>query len=443
MATDNKSVIKNSIWLIAESILTMLISLCVGVISARYLGPSNYGLIGRFAPFISLANSIATFGMQSIIIRNISRDPSGDNVRKVMGSSLLFRFVLSFSTMVCIDVYAYIIAQQEDPLLFTVALLQSISLIFHCYEIITFYFHATLLSKYIAISTVVTSVVVGAWKIALLICKASVVWFALSTTLQAFVMFLLCFILFKKNFKHKLKFDGKLLKGMVGDSSHLLLASMGIAIYGQVDQIMIGSILGNTHLGYYTAAYTIATMWYFVPQAIANSLRSKIFATDKNSDDYSKNVRVLFLIITILGIAAGIGITLLSKPFIFILYGEDYLQANSTLMILSWCGLFANIGTARSIWLVGKDLHKYSKYFALMGAAVNVIVNAVLIPLLGINGAAIATVFSQFFVQFICPLIFKPTRPILGDMVGCYRAFPLVIEMFKEFILSIKNKRNK
>ena len=426
-----KNVVKNSLWLISESLLTMVISLVVGVISARYLGPSNYGLINRFLPYISLANSICTFGLQSIIIKKIAQNPSKDSIAAVMGSTMLFRLVLSVVSILVINAYAFIIAQQEEKILLIISVLQSFSLAFNAYEILTYYFHARLQSKYIAISTVITSVVIGCWKIALLITKASVEWFAFSTTLQSAVQLILNYFFFKKSFSHVLKYNGVLLRELVGDSYHLLLASMGIAIYGQVDKIMIGSMEGNAQLGLYSAAYAIATMWYFVPQAISNSLRSRIFEESNNDSAFSENTRVLFLIISILGVCAGIGFAILPKLLIGLLYGEEYLGGTQSLVILGWVGLFANIGTARSIWLVGKNLHRYSKHFTLMGALLNVVLNYFLIQHYGINGAAISTVVSQACVQLVFPLIFADTRPVVYEFIKCPTAFRSLIRVLQ------------
>lgn len=441
MKRGNNAVIKNSFWLLSESIITMLISLLIGVVSARYLGPGNYGLINRFTPYISLANSICTFGLQSIIIRDISRNDSAENVRKILGSTLFFRLVLSIISIVCIDAYAFVISKQGDSLLFIIAILQSFSLVFNCYEIITYYFHAMLQSKYIAIATVLTSALVGVWKIALLISKASVEWFAFSTTLQAVLLFGFNYFFFRRSFRAKLKADWKMLKTMIGDGYHLLLASMGIAVYGQVDKIMIGSILGNKQLGYYTAAYAIATLWYFVPSAISNSMRSKIFSACDDEEEYGKSNRVLFLIVTGLGVCAGIGFMLIPTQLIGLLYGAEYLDAKVALMILGWCGLFANIGTARSIWLVGKGLHRYSKNFTLMGAMVNIVLNALLIPWIGINGAAIATVISQFSVQMVFPLFFKDTRQVVIEMVTCYREVGHLKRILMNFLSALIQKK--
>ena len=426
MEQEVKKVASNSIWLLLESIVTMLISLVVGMISARYLGPNNYGLINRFIPYISLANSICTFGMQSIVTREISKADCVETEARTLGSAVRFRFILSGLAIVVINVYALIVSVNEGTLLFFISLAQSISLAFNAYEIFTYWFHAKLKSKYLAISMVATSVLLGVWKIVLLIVKADVIFFAVSTSLQSAVMLVFVLLFFKKEFKPRLKADRGTTRFLIKDSYHLLLTSLGVAIYGQIDKIMIGSALGNAPLGFYTAAYTLATIWYFIPQALSNSLRGVIFASSDDPQAYDKKVRFLYLLTVVLGVIAGIGFQLLGKFCIRILYGAEYLDCYPTLCILGWVGIFANIGTAKSIWLIGKGLQKYTKYFTMMGALLNVVLNFILIRYFGIVGAAIATVASQFCVQIVFPLFFKECRGCVWNLFKCFTAFKYI-----------------
>ena len=60
---------KNSIWIISERIIQMLISLVVGSLSARYLGPGNYGLINYGQSIVLLFSAITKLGLENIIIK--------------------------------------------------------------------------------------------------------------------------------------------------------------------------------------------------------------------------------------------------------------------------------------------------------------------------------------------------------------------------------------
>ena len=75
--------IKNSGWIIGEQVFRMLIQLVVGVITARYLGPSNYGSLNYTASFVTFFTSIATLGMDGVIIKKLIERPDEEGVYSV------------------------------------------------------------------------------------------------------------------------------------------------------------------------------------------------------------------------------------------------------------------------------------------------------------------------------------------------------------------------
>ena len=67
--------IKNAGWMIGCRVVQMIISFVVGILTARYLGPSNYGLIGYASAYIAFFSSFCTLGINSIIIKDFVEHP--------------------------------------------------------------------------------------------------------------------------------------------------------------------------------------------------------------------------------------------------------------------------------------------------------------------------------------------------------------------------------
>ena len=84
--------------------------------------------------------------------------------------------------------------------------------------------------------------------------------------------------------------------------------------------------------------------------------------------------------------------------------------ARGALCILCWDTAFSYLGVARSIWMVPNGKQKYEKYIAGSGAVCNLILNTVMIPVWGVNGAAIATLITQIFTNFIVGFFFREIR---------------------------------
>ena len=102
--------------------------------------------------------------------------------------------------------------------------------------------------------------------------------------------------------------------------------------------------------------------------------------------------------------------SIFSKLAISIVYGKMYISAKTPLIILLWAIPFSYLGSVRGTWIVAENLNKYAKKYVMWGAIVNIILNYLLIPKIGINGAAIATLITEFFVCIISPLMYKETR---------------------------------
>ena len=66
--------------------------------------------------------------------------------------------------------------------------------------------------------------------------------------------------------------------------------------------------------------------------------------------------------------------------------------------------------SVRNIWILAEEKHKVLFWINLSGAIVNVLVNIILIPLWGACGAALASVLTQFFTNFVMGFIYKPIR---------------------------------
>ena len=65
----------NTSWLLGERILRMAISLFVGIYVARYLGPERYGLLSYALSFVWLFSSLASFGLDDILVRELVKLP--------------------------------------------------------------------------------------------------------------------------------------------------------------------------------------------------------------------------------------------------------------------------------------------------------------------------------------------------------------------------------
>ena len=317
--------IANTNWLLFKNIYSMLLSLVVGSLSVRYLGPSNYGLIGYGTSLVNLFNAISQLGLNSIIMSELIRKPTKKG--KTMGTALVMRLVASLVSFTCVLLFVCIV-EPGNQVLLVVTGLQALVLICNTYELLNEWFLSELKSKVYVVASSIGATIVGIWKISLLFFGASVQWFAASTTIQALVCGGIIFVIFIREKQFRLSYSFTRAREMFDKSKHYIISGLAIALYTQMDKVMLGKMMGKREVGLYTSAMTIAMLWEFVPQSIINSARAVILEKKNTSEkDYLRLFQILLLAVSLMGIGVGIGIQIFGKWIIFLLYGREYMEA--------------------------------------------------------------------------------------------------------------------
>lgn len=431
-----KKFVGNTSWMMFQRVYQMLIQLIVGSLSARYLGPSNYGLINYGYSIITFFLTISKLGMDSIVVAEMVRTP--DKESSYLGTALLMRFITSVLSLFAIWGIVIVI-EPGNTLLQIVTVLQAIALIFQSSEVLYFWFQAQLEMKYVTIASIIALTITAIWRISLLANSAGVQWFALSSSISALVCGICIIIFFLLKAKVKLSVSVKDGKFILLNSYHFIINGLAVVLYTQLDRIMLGKFVSQEAVGLYSAASTIAVMWEFVPNAVINSACPVLIKLRKtNVNAYKKRYKQLLLGISVLGVAVGIAFTILAKLIVFILYGELYYPSINALRILIWSTSFAMIGSARGIWLISEQKHKYGKYFTILGAMLNAVLNYLIIPRWGIDGASMTTLVSQLFVIIVAPYLFKETREFLKLYFTSFEELPNAIRMVKNKLMSTK-----
>lgn len=404
----------------------MLLSLVIGVISARYLGPSNYGTINYAASYISFFTIACALGLEGIVVKEMVDNRENEGV--VLGSSIVMRLLAGFLSMIAVCIIVAVI-NPGDRVLLVVTFLQSLVLLFNAFHIIDFWYQSLLRSKVSSIIKCIAYTGMSLYRVWLLVSGKSVEWFAFATSLDALLIAILFLYRYKKEGTHKLKFSSTMSKHLIGLSYHLIISSLMAVIYNQMDRLMIGKMIDQTHVGYYAAASTICHMWLFIPQALANSARPLIMELKgKNEELYIRRIKQLTGVTFWFGVLFAIAVTIFSHYIIDVLYGADYVQARGPLQLITWSTVFASLSYSRAIWMISENKQKYTKQILICGVIVNLVLNSIGIPIIGMNGAAAATLVTEFTCCLIAPLLFKETREYVGYVLSSLN----IIKMLKE-----------
>ncbi len=408
MKLTKSNIVKNASWILICRIAQAFITLIIGTLTARYLGPSNYGIINYAVSIVAFMVPVVQLGLRHILVQEIINQPEREG--KVVGTSLVMSAVASVLGMVGVTAFSMIANRSETDTIIVCAL-SSISLLFQCLEMIQYWFQAKLLSKYVAVTSLAAYAVASIYRAVLLMTGQSVHWFALAQSLDFCIIAVVLTVIYKRVGTQKLSFSWSLGKEMLSTSRYYIVSGVMVTLFSHTDHVMLTLMCGEAENGIYSAAYTCAALLNFVYGAIIDSVRPVIFESKKHDQiSFEHNVTRLYTLIFYVGLAQSLVFTVFAPLIISILYGAEYSASVLILQILTWYTAFAYTGTVRNIWILAEGKQKIIWVINLLGAILNIIGNAVLIPFIGAAGAAIATVATQFFTNFGLSLILPTLR---------------------------------
>ena len=433
-----KNIFGNSMWQIGEKIITMIFSVFVTSIVARYLGTEDYGFVNYIISIVMLFTTFSTLGMEKITIKDIIEREESEE--RILGTSFYIRLIGGIVLIFISQITIYIL-DEKNMLAQLLGLIMGLCMIFRAYEVIEYYLQSQMKLKTISIIRFCSTFFVAILRILVVIFDWGIVGFTATYLFDAIIVAVLLKIWYKKRKKLKFKFSLEYAKRILSKCWYVAISGLMVTLYMRIDQVMLGSMLDNkTENGIYSAAVRIAEIWYFVPTAIISAFQPAIVMKKKHSEEqYEKTMQRLYDIVAIVGIVFGILITLFGDIAVQILYGDEYKGATSILKISVWAGLFATLGTARSVWLVNENLQKYSLIYTSVGCVTNIVLNYFLIPKIGARGAAIATLIAQFVTNVLALVPFKKTRKSSTMILKSIFLNQAVKDVFKTFRIRINN----
>lgn len=397
---------KNTSWMFLGQ-LTMIISLIINIWMARHLGPQNFGNISYVFAFVGIFSFIANFGINDILIRDLVKNPEEKN--KLLGTA--FR-LLSFGGIVAfITTAIFAFTLESSPLIKILIILYATIFIWSPVNVIAAYFQATVQAKQNAIAQIIGTILTSLLKIYLIVTGKGIIWLTVAFALDYVIGTLLYIYNYSKTdlrFKNWI-YDKTIAKTFLQSSYLLMLSAAAGYILLKIDQVMIKFYLDETAVGLYAVAVKLSEVWYFIPSIICSSLFPAIINSKKVNDEiYTKRLRKLYLFLLLVSILIAIPISLLAPWIVTLLFGSQYIASVPILQIYVWSGigLFLNTGITR--YFMAENYLKSIFYYSLLAVITNIVLNILLIPQIGLSGAAWATLISYLIGPAIILFIHKP-----------------------------------
>ena len=408
---------KNAAYLFSARFVNALSMMVLILIISRRLGPDIFGGYSFLNAVIMTGVVCATFGLDTLMVRDISRDPSVGN--RFLSSILAFKVISSLLVMagVCTLFRFFLDDQGMMKLLAifsTVICLNSLSQSFWYYGdgFQKFQYHAAL------------------WASSNMM-KVPLVWFFISFE-QGLAMVLyaviiaevisliisgLCIRLRFKWFLGNLSFKSTL--PLFKKGWPLAVVFILSAVYFRIDLMMLEVMKGEKAVGTYSAAYKLVEFLSIIPGTVTIAALPGLTA---EYSDNIKNFRASFYrTLTVLGVggaAIGFFLYLFSKQLILLLYGPSFSDSALSLSILSGVVFFLFVNGYLAYVTIATNNERALAVVLVISTILNVLFNFYLIPGYSHIGAALATLLSEILMLLFYFALFAKTNIFLRQNIA-------------------------
>ena len=377
---------------------SLLIKMIVGINVANYLGRGSNGILTGGVTYIYFFSAIATLGLDQFIVKELHQFP--DNRDQILGTSFWMKVLAALGCIPLIWLAYHIYPAKGTPYSY-VLIFSSIGVI-QAFTVIDAYFQSQVQSKYIMQVQVIGNLVSATIKLGLIYLKMPLLYFVYAYAFDFLLLSIGYYLTYQRKGRSIFKwtYNSSLAKKLLTYSWPLIISGIMVSLFMKIDQIMLQNMSGVKESGAYNTVASLSEAWNFVPIVIVTSLFPAILNARRDDiDRYKKRIQHLYDLMVYLSVPVAVVITFAS-PLIYKLFKPEYAYAAPVLSVHIWSGVFVFLGAASGQYLIAENYNKLTFVRTGFGAIVNILLNMILIPKMGMMGAAIATLAAYASTTF-------------------------------------------
>ena len=388
----NKYLLKNTVIFSIGNFGTKIISFFLVPLYTNILTTREYGTVDLIYTIGMVLVPLLTLNIGESIMRfELDKDADCDKIMSTGITILIFGAIIGLLILPIANLFESVSNYSIYIYLYTLTL--AFSQIFLCYLR-----GKEFLLKY-SIGNIIQSLTIAIFNIIFLIGMKK----GIEGYLMAYILANVCTGLYgfwagKVNLViKKYSIDIELSKNMIKYSVVLIPNSFMWWIMNSSDRMMVSAMISVTANGVYAVAYKIPTLLSTITTIFNQAWSYSAIREDESEDKEEYNNRVYDNLVTIV-IVVATGLLMIMKPFLSVYVGKEYYAAWHYVPYLIVGFVFMTLG---SFIATSYTVHKDSMGFLIsgtVGAIINLILNFILIPMMGVSGAAFATCISYFGV---------------------------------------------
>jgi len=424
-----RSIAKNILAVMIGNIFDTLLNLIISISLAKYFGQNGFGKVSFLATFFFFLGSMDNQWIRPILVRQISR--SEENSARIIGNGLIIKGLISILAIILFWIVIWSVHPSSEIVI--LSFFTSIGLlmasVISSYETV---FQAKLKMGYFVSFSLGGKLLTLAFIYIIAQLKGNLFHFYLLSLIPGVILLLQIKHYSDKIIKLKFTLDFELWRMIFKESWPLGLTALFIFIYHRLDQIILFRLQGPNIAGLYSASTRLTETFTIVPVALMASLLPLMSESYQVSlDNFKKMYELAFKYLLVFIIPVAVGLTIFSDQATIVFYGKEFLPSSLATRILIWAEVFVFVGIVNNTILISSNKQKIDPVFTGTSAAVNIVLNVILIPKYSFIGAAIASLISYavgpvmgYFIPsttaYSRSMLIFSLRPLLASLLMAY-----------------------
>jgi O-antigen/teichoic acid export membrane protein len=347
-------------------VITWLLAFVLAIFLPRYLGATAIGQLSIANSIWLIMGVLMAFGMDLYLTTSVARTP--ERMQELLSTSLMLRVIFFFVSCALVGCYLTLLHYDFSTIVITFIIGFS-ALTFALVSGITAVFTGLEHMQYASIANIAGKSVYTLLTFVLFILGQDIYTIAAAQIASGVVPLVILLFFFRRFSAFRWHFDFGEARRMLTQSSQYLVTGLMLVIYQQIDKLFISSMVDTRMVGWYGTAMNLFGTLMFIPVVFGSVIYPVLSRSYTSSTGQLQLLarRGMDLMFT-LSIPIGLGIVLIARPLIALLYGAEFSPSGSILEMLGVVLIFTYLNTMVGQLLIATD--RTAKWNMVMVAAI-------------------------------------------------------------------------
>ncbi len=393
---------------IGSKLISLAVAIGIGGWTARYLGPSALGTLSYVGAMVGLLGPLGNLGVKGSLSALLCANPP---LPGLLGTALCIELV---GTALVAIVLVPVALLAKDPVIPSLLALAVLANLFNSAEV----FEAELFNRHrgsrVGVADITQTLIGAVASSVALLLQAPLLLFGALPAFQSLIRSCSLYRSAGATALLSLLASARwpVARQLIQRGWPLMLSGFAIMIYMKSDLVMLQWLRSSDEVGKYSVAVRVAESLYFLPMVLSQTFlpRLSLKTIPLNAQINSAVWYQLCQLSWMLGLAMAVGTLIPLAMLLPSVFGEQFRDSIVALQLLAPAAIAVSAGCVSGALLNLQNELRVLTFRTAIGASMNIILNAALIPHYGIAGAAAATTLSQFVAAYALGLLRNETR---------------------------------